>query len=93
MNINASTLLDTIQNNNYKYTRSYTKQVREADDDVEDFQDNLVEFKKIVRRLHNYSSTDTTDDKVKSYLSDLADTYNSLVSNKDKLTDSSLQKI
>jgi hypothetical protein len=92
MTINASTLIDTIQNNGNKYTRSYTKQVREADEDVEDFQDNLVGFKKIVRKLHNYSSTNTTDDKVKSYLSDLADTYNTLVKNKDSITNSSLQK-
>jgi hypothetical protein len=93
MNISASTLMNTIQNNGNKYkTGSYIKQVREADDDVEDFQDNLVEFKKIVRRIHNYNSNDTTQDKVKSYLSDLADTYNTLVSNKDKLTNSSLQK-
>lgn len=92
MTIDASTLTSTIRNNGYKYTRAYTKQVREADDDVEDFQGELESFKKIVRKIHNYSSTNTTDDKLKTYLSDLKDKYNSLVKNKDSLTNSTLQK-
>lgn len=92
INYNSSSLLDTIQNNGNKYTKSYTKRVREADEDVEDFQEKFEDFRKVVRNLHNYSSTSITDDKLKTYLTKLTDTYNSMVKNKDSITDSSLQK-
>jgi hypothetical protein len=86
-------LLDRIQsNNNMYYTNSYIKKVRESDDDVESFQEKFQDFRKAVRNLHNYSSADTTNDKLKKYLTKLTDTYNSMVKNKDSLTDSSLQK-
>jgi hypothetical protein len=92
MNINASSLLDTIENSGYKYTKAYTKKVLEADDDVEAFQEKFEEFRKIIRRLNNYSSDDTTDEKLKGYLSDLADTYNSMSEKKENITDSNLKK-
>jgi hypothetical protein len=93
INYNASDFLNRItNNNNYYYTSSYTKNVREADDDVESFQSKFSEFRKIVRRLNNYNSNDTTEDKLKDYLSDLADTYNSMSKKAENITDSSLKK-
>jgi hypothetical protein len=93
INYNASDFLNRItNNNNYYYTSSYTKNVREADDEVESFQSKFSEFRKIVRRLNNYNSNDTTEDKLKDYLSDLADTYNSMSKKAENITDSSLKK-
>lgn len=74
-----------------KYKR-YKKIVRESDEDVESFQTKFEDFRKVVRKLHNYSSNDTTNDKLKDYLTDLADTYNSMVKDKDNITDKSLLK-
>jgi hypothetical protein len=86
-------LLDRIKSNNYTfYTNSYTKNVRESDDNVEDFQEKFEEFRKAVRSLSNYSSNASYDEKLKKQLTNLTDTYNSMVKNKDSLTDSSLQK-
>jgi hypothetical protein len=77
--------------NTVSYKR-YRKLVREADEDVEKFQDKFDDFRKTVRKLHNYSSNDTTNEKLKDYLTDFTDTYNSMVKNKDSITDKSLLK-
>jgi hypothetical protein len=94
MNVNytCSSFIDKVKNNNYSYTNSYTKLVRESDTDVEKFQEKFEELRKNIRSLHNYSSNNTTDEKLKNYLTKLTDTYNSMVNDKDSLTDSSLQK-
>jgi hypothetical protein len=93
INYNASDFLNRItSNNNYYYTSSYKKNVRESDDDVEAFQSEFSDFRKIVRRLNNYNSNDTTEDKLKDYLSDLADTYNSMSKKAENITDSTLKK-
>jgi hypothetical protein len=90
---NASDFLNRItSNNNNYYTSSYKKNVREEDDAVEKMQEKLESLKKAVRNLHNYSSSDTTNDKLKNYLTELADTYNSMVDKKDSLTNSTLKK-
>jgi esterase/lipase superfamily enzyme len=75
----------------YTY-KKYKKLVREADEDVEAFQKKFEEFRKTVRKLHNYSSSDTTNEKLKDYLTDFTDTYNSMIEDKDKITDKSLLK-
>jgi hypothetical protein len=93
INYNASDFLTRVtNNNNYYYTSSYKKNVVESDDDVESFQTKFSDFRKIVRRLSNYNSNDTTEDKLKDYLSDLADTYNSMSKKKENITDSNLKK-
>jgi ribosomal protein S17E len=86
MSVDAVTSSSTVS-----YKR-YRKLVREADEDVEKFQEKFEDFRKIVRKLHNYSSSDTTNEKLKGYLTDFADTYNSMVKNKDSITDKSLLK-
>jgi hypothetical protein len=92
MTIDAYDLVNKVQNNDNRYTRYYTKLLRVADDDVGEFQEKFEDFRKIVRRLNNYSSNDTTDDKLKDYLSDFADTYNSMKEKREDITDSSLKK-
>jgi ABC-type transporter Mla subunit MlaD len=78
-------------NSDNTYSR-YRKLVRVADEDVEDFQKKFDEFRKTVRKLHNYSSSNTTNDKLKKYIEDFADTYNSMVKDKGNITDKSLLK-
>jgi ribosomal protein S17E len=71
---------------------SYIKYVREEDENVESFQSKFEDFRKVIRNLHNYSSNDTTNDKLKTYLTKLTDTYNSMAKKKDGITDKSLLK-
>jgi hypothetical protein len=86
-------LLDRIKsNNNTFYTKTYTKKVRESDDNIEDFQEKFAEFRKAVRSLNNYSENASYDERLKKQLTNLTDTYNSMIKDKDSITDSSLQK-
>lgn len=87
-----SELISKISNNDFSYTNSYKKRVREADTDVEGFQKEIEEFRKDVRSLKNYSSGVTTKSKLQKQLNKLVKSYNSMQKAAGNVTDDEVKE-
>lgn len=88
----AMDLIQKISQNNYTYTNSYKKMVREADTDVEDLQKNVEEFRKYVKGLKSYSSEVTTKSNLEKQLKGLIKSYNSMEKSSESVTDKDVKK-
>lgn len=87
-----SELIGKISNNNFTYTNSYNKRVREADTDVEDLQKEIEDFRKNIRSLKNYSSGVTTKSKLEKQLNKLVKSYNSMQKAAGNVTDDKVKE-
>lgn len=76
----VSDFVNKISSSNNSYIYSYSKRVREADADVQDFQDEVESFRKNIRNLKNYDSEHFDKDKIKKQLSSYVESYNSMKS-------------
>ena len=87
-----SDLISKISNNDFAYTNSYKKRVREADTDVEGLQKEIEDFRKNVRSLRNYSSGVTTKSKLEKQLNKLVKSYNSMKKAAGNVTDDEVKE-
>lgn len=87
-----SDLISKISNNDFAYTNSYKKRVREADTDVEGLQKDIEDFRKNVRSLRTYSSGVTTKSKLEKQLTKLAKSYNSMKKAAGNVTDDEVKE-
>lgn len=87
-----SELISKISNNDFAYTNSYKKRVREADTDVEGLQKEIEDFRKNVRSLRNYSSGVTTKSKLEKQLNKLVKSYNSMQKAAGNVTDDEVKE-
>ena len=85
-------LINKISNNDFAYTYSYKKRVREADTDVEVLQKDIEDFRKNVRSLKNYSSGVTTKSKLEKQLNKLVKSYNSMKKTAGNVTDDEVKE-
>lgn len=79
MSISISQFLVDVRFNQYTYKTYSKKKVREADTNVQEFQESLSEFQKKVKKLRKYDSKVTTSEKVKTQISDMVKSYNTLL--------------
>lgn len=87
-----SDLISKISNNDFAYTNSYKKRVREADTDVEGLQKEIENFRKNVRSLRNYSSGVTTKSNLEKQLNKLVKSYNSMKKAAVNVTDDEVKE-
>lgn len=88
MAISLSDFLTNVQSNQNTYTTSYKKKVREANTEVQDFQESLTDFRKKVRNLKDYDSDNVIKDHVKKQLEEMVSSYNSLLKSASSLEES-----
>lgn len=87
-----SDLISKISKNDFAYTNSYKKRVREADTDVEGLQKEIEDFRKNVRSLRTYSSGVTTKSKLEKHLNKLVKSYNSMKKAAVNVTDDEVKE-
>lgn len=94
MNISysATDLYNKIVSNGNSYISSYRKNVREADTNVQDLQEDIEIFRKSVRKLKNFDPDTITRSKLEKYMDDFAESYNEIKDSSEKITDKELSK-
>lgn len=88
----ATDFLNKLSANNFSYTNSYKKKVREANADVEMLQDDIAALQKAVRSLGKYSEGVTPKTRLEKQLQSLVKTYNSMDKSADKVLNDELAK-
>lgn len=76
----------------YSYTSVYSKKVVEANDDIQDLQKNIEEFRKSVKDLKKYTSGVTSKSRLEKQLKKLVDSYNGMKKTSGAVTDKDLCK-
>ena len=77
---------------NYSYTSSYRKQVRETDEDIQNMQEGISGFRKIIRTLRNYSPNTITKDKLEKNLESFVKEYNELKKDSKNIENKDIRK-
>ena len=77
---------------NYSYTSSYRKQVRETDEDIQNMQEGISGFRKIIRTLRNYSPNTITKDKLEKNLESFVKEYNELKKDSKNIENKDIKK-
>lgn len=88
----ATDFLNKLSANNFSYTNSYKKKVREANTDVETLQEDIIKLKKTVKSLGKYSEGVTSKTRLEKQLESLVKTYNSMDKDTGKISNDELAK-
>jgi len=88
----AVNFLSRLSENNYSYTNTYKKKVRESNADVETLQDDIAELKKTVKDLGRYTKGVTSQNRLEKKLKKFVKTYNSMDKNAEKVSNDELEK-
>lgn len=86
----TSNVWDKISNN-YSYSKSSRKMVRQLDESVQNIQDEIEGVQKTVRRLKNFSANGSND-RLEKYLEDFTKKYNKLKKEAKSVENEDLKK-
>lgn len=88
----ATDFINKLSANNFSYTNSYKKKIREANTDVETLQGDIIKLKKTVKSLGKYSEGVMSKTRLGKLFQSLVKTYNLIDKDSEKISDDELAK-